>query len=60
MDDIAAMKLRGIAYDLQIPEGKVLRRGLAMMRYYFQAFKEDQAASLILRKGNTVSELMMI
>ncbi len=37
LNDIASEELRRIAQDLQIPEGEVLRRGLAIMRYYSQA-----------------------
>ena len=60
LDEIAAEELRRIAYDLQIPESEVLRKALAIMRYYSQALKEDPKASLMLRKGTTVNELIII
>lgn len=60
LNDIASEEFGRIAQNLQIPEGEVLRRELAIMRYYSQALKEDPAASLMLCKGDTVSKLTII
>lgn len=60
LNKIAAQELREIAQELGISESEVLRRGLAIMRYYSQALKKDPKTSLMIRKGDTVSELIVI
>ena len=60
LNDVASDELRKIAKDLQVSESEVLRRALAVMRYYSEALQEDPKASLMLRKGNIVSELIIM
>ena len=59
LNDQASEELKKIAQELQIPESEVLRKGLAIMRYYSQAQKEDREASLMIRKGDVVRELII-
>ncbi len=58
LNDQASEELKKIAQELQIPESEVLRKGLAIMQCYSQARKEDSEASLMLRSGDTVRELV--
>ncbi len=60
LNDRASEELKKIAQELQIPESEVLRRGLAIMRYYSQAHKDDQNARLVLQNGDTVKELIIV
>lgn len=58
LNSIASLQLKQTAQELQIPEGEVLRKALAIMRCYSQAQKQDPVASLMLRSGDTVRELV--
>lgn len=59
LNDKASEELKNIALELEIPESEVLRKGLAIMRYYSQAHKENKEASVMIRNGDTVRELII-
>lgn len=54
LNDKVSDDLRKVAYDLQVSESEVLRKGFAIMKVYSEAKKDDEKASLMLKIGDTV------
>lgn len=60
LNDKASDELRTVAYDLQVSESEVLRKGLAVMKVYSEAKKDDEKASLMLKVGDTVHVFILL
>ena len=57
LSERAARELQEVAKELSIGEDDVLRKGLAIMKVFAEAQKQDKESKLMLGQANKVREL---
>jgi hypothetical protein len=60
LSENATKDLEEIAKQLKIDKTEVLRRGLEIMKVYYDASRTQDKPQLLLRKGDTAQQLVVV